>query len=69
MTIRYLVEQTIIQGPYHIKKWSEDGNFYITLAQGSDFECDLSNLSKLDLRGEITYIYVANGELNIEIEW
>lgn len=68
MTIRDLVEQTTIQGAYRIKKWIDKDDDYIVMAQGSDFECDLSRLSKMDLRGEITYIYVANGELNIEIE-
>lgn len=69
MTIRDLIDQTTIQGAYCIKKWSDSNNDCIVLAQGSDFECDLSKLSKMDLRGKITYIYVANGELNIEIEW
>lgn len=68
MCIRELIDQFEIQGAYRIKVWNDDKFDCITLASGSDFECDKWNIAEDILERKITYMYVTNNELNVEVE-
>ena len=66
MTIRDMIDQFAIQGPYCIKTLVDDD--IQTLVDGTDFECEFNQIDDIYFDMEITYIYVANNMLNIEIE-
>ena len=68
MCIRELNEQFEIQGAFRIKVWDDDKFDCVTLASGSDFECDRWDIAEDILERKIAYMYVVNGELNIEVE-
>lgn len=68
MSITDLMENFEIQGMYHIKKWDNDNDVYVTLAEGMDFEIDYYNFIKEEyLEAEITYMYAIDKVLNIEV--
>lgn len=68
MCIRELIDQFEIQGAYRIKMWNDDKFDCVTLASGSDFECDKWDIEDYILERKISYMYVVNNELNIELE-
>lgn len=69
MCIRELIDQFDIQGAFWIKIWDDDKLDYITLAKGTDFECDHWDVMEDVLERKITYMYAVDGVLNIEVEW
>lgn len=68
MHIRELIDQLEIQGAFRIKAWDDDKFDCVTLASGSDFECDKWDIAEDILERKITYMYVVNNELNFEVE-
>lgn len=68
MCIRELIDQFDIQGAFWIKVWNEDKWDYITLAKGTDFECDHWDMMDDILERKISYMYAIDGVLNIEVE-
>lgn len=68
MSITDLIEQFTIQGAYHIKVWKNHPYMCETLARGSDFECECFDIDGRVLERNITYMYVMDGVLNIELE-
>lgn len=68
MCIREMIEQFEIQGAYHIKKWDDNICDCITAAKGSDFEIDKYDIDDEVLERKITYMYVVDDVLNIEVE-
>lgn len=68
MCIRELIDQFEIQGAYRIKVWDDDEWDCVTLASGSDFECDKWDIDEEILERKITYMYTTDGCLNIEVE-
>lgn len=67
MSIRDLMDQFEIQGAYQIKGWIDEYDDYVTLAKGTDFECDRNKIKSKYLDSEITYMYAIDGVLNIEV--
>ena len=70
LCIRELNDQFTIQGEFVIKVYRDNDGIvggYDILAQGNDFECDKWDIDDDILEKEITYIYVLNGVLNIEV--
>ena len=68
MTIQDLIDQFEIQGAFHIKMWDDAICDYVTLAKGSDFECDRWDIDEEVLERKIGYMYAIDGVLNIEVE-
>lgn len=68
LCIRELTEQFEIQGAFHVKAWDNETEDCVTLAEGSDFECDKWDIAEDILEREITYMYAVDGVLNIEVE-
>ena len=68
MCIRELVDQFEIQGRFIIKVWEDDACDCVTLAKGCDFEYEKWDIDEEILERKITYMYVTNDELNIEVE-
>ena len=69
MTIQELIDQFDIQGAFHIKRWDDDLCDCVTLAKGTDFECDKWKIEEDILYKKIEYLYAVDGVLNFEIEW
>ena len=67
MTIQDLIDQFEIQGKYCIKTIDDDYDCDI-LAIGNDFECGKWDIDENILERKITYMYAADGCLNIEVE-
>lgn len=67
MTIQNLIEQFEIQGAFCIKEYDWEKEDCIVLAEGHDFECEYYDIDDNILNSNITYMYVANGVLNIEV--
>ena len=67
-TLYDLMSNCNIQGAYIIKVWSDEQDTAITLAEGSDFECESHKLSAYITDSELKYMYAVDGVLNIEIE-
>ena len=63
MSIRDLMEQFEIQGAYRIKNLSKN-----LMVSGNDFECEHSKIKDEYLDARITYMYVVNERLHIEVE-
>ena len=68
MTIQDLIEQFEIQGAFIIKMWDDAKFDNVTLANGSDFECDRWDIDEEILERKISYMYAVDGVLNIEVE-
>lgn len=68
MCIRELIDQFEIQGKFIIKVWEDDSFDCVTLAKGDDFECDKWNINEEILERKISYMYVVDNMLNIEVE-
>lgn len=68
MTINELIGAFTIQGAFCIREWDWEKEDYITLACGTDFECEHYDISDDILDSGITYMYVVDGVLNIEVE-
>ena len=68
MCVRELVDQFEIQGAFRIKVWDDDKFDCVTLASGSDFECDKWDIAEYILERKSAYMYVVNNELNFEVE-
>ena len=68
MSIRELIDQFTIQGAYHIKVWENKISEYETLSMGEDFEDEQWDIDEDILNRVITYMYVVNGALHIEVE-
>ena len=68
MCIRELIDQFEIQGVFIIKVFDNDEWDCVTLAKGSDFECDRWNIDEEILERKISYMYAVDGCLNIEVE-
>lgn len=68
MTIQDLIDQFEIQGAFCIKEWDDYTEDSVTLASGSDFECDRLDIDEEMLEREIAYMYAVDGVLNIEVE-
>lgn len=68
LCIRELTDQFEIQGAYHIKMWRDKISKCETLAAGEDFEYEKWDIDEDILEREITYMYVMDGVLNIELE-
>lgn len=67
MTIKDLLDSGIeIQGKYCIKKYDGENDKYILIKKGDDFQYEYRNENYLN--ASITFMYVENGYLNIEIE-
>ena len=67
MTLKDLLDSGItIQGKYCIKTYIEKKESYTILEIGEDFEYDFS-CNNLYLHGEIKYLYIQDGCLQIEI--
>lgn len=58
MSIRDLTEQFTIQGAFQIKKWDDENDTYIILAEGDDFEYESCGIEEAILNMEIKYMYV-----------
>ena len=67
MCIRELNDHIEIQGAFHIKAWDNESCDCVTLACGSDFECDRWEVADEILERRITYMYVVDNVLNIEV--
>lgn len=57
MTIRDLVEQFTIQGPYQIKKWNNKEETFDILAERNSFEDEHYKIKDEFLDMEIKYMY------------
>lgn len=68
MCIREMLDQFEIQGGYHIKKWNDNICDCVTVAKGSDFECDKWDIDEDIMESKIAYMYAIDGVLNIELE-
>lgn len=68
MCIRELIDHFDIQGKFHVKVWEDEICDYVTLAKGSDFECEHWDMMDEILERNITYMYAVDGVLNIEVE-
>ena len=68
MCIREMNDQFEIQGAYHIKKWNDTICDCVTVAKGSDFECDRWDIDDDIMESKIAYMYAIDGVLNIEVE-
>mgnify|MGYP003455485550 CR=1 FL=1 len=68
MTIQDLIDQFEIQGAYCIKEYDCEKEDCIVLAEGHDFECEHTSIDEQYLNCNITYMYVVNGALNIEVQ-
>lgn len=68
MCIRELIDQFEIQGRFIIKTWEDDACDCVTLAKGYDFECEKWDIDEEILERKITYMYVIDDVLNIEVE-
>lgn len=68
MCIRELNDQFEIQGAFHIKMWDDAICDCVTLAKGSDFECDRWDINDEIFERKIAYMYAVDGVLNIEVE-
>lgn len=66
LCIRELTEQFEIQGAYCIKTYKDKISKCETLVAGEDF--DYWDIDEDVLEKEITYMYVMDGVLNIEVE-
>lgn len=69
MTIQDLIDQFEIQGAYCIKRYDDEKEDCIILADGHDFECEKWNINYSILNNKISYMYAVDGVLNIELEW
>ena len=69
MTLQDMIDQFTIQWSYIIKYWNDTVEDCVTVARGNDFECDhYKKINRKLLNKPVTYMYVANGVLNIEID-
>ena len=68
MTIRELIDQFEIQGGFCIKQWNDEYLDYGILAYGDDFDIDKYGYGNDVYDRRITYMYAADGILNIEVE-
>lgn len=68
MTINDLIDQFEIQGAFRIKVWDDTVYDCVTQAEGKDFECYDWNSKEDVLNRKITYMYVVDNVLNIEVE-
>ena len=68
MTIKDMMDQFQIQGAYCIKTWNDVFQDCMTLASGTDFECESHRIKDEFLDADIKYMYCVDGVLNIEIE-
>ena len=68
MSIQDLIDQFEIQGAYCIKTFDDKYDDVKTLVSGRDFECEWHKIKKEYLNANITYMYVVDGVLNIEVE-
>lgn len=69
MTIQDLIDQFEIQGAYCIKRYDDEKEDCVILADGHDFECEHYDIADEILNSEITYMYAVDGVLNIELSW
>lgn len=68
MSINDLLEQGIqMQGAYNIKVWDVNKEETVKNIRGEYFECDIHEIDDDVLNMEISYMYVENNELIIEV--
>lgn len=67
MTIQDLIDQFEIQGAFRIKEYDWEKEDCIILAEGHDFECEYYDIDDSILNSNITYMYVVDNVLNIEV--
>lgn len=67
MSIQDLIKQFGIQGAFRIKEYDWEKEDCIVLAEGHDFECEYYNIDDSILNSNITFMYVVDNVLNIEV--
>ena len=69
MTIQDMIDQMTIQGAYCIKQWHEEDNDCVVLEEGRDFESEWHKFKYWTMNTRVSFIYVANNVLMIELEY
>lgn len=69
MIVQDMIDQLTIQGAYCIKQWHEADNDCVVLEEGRDFESEWYNFSDMVMNTKISYMYVVDNVLMIELEW
>ena len=68
MTIQDLIDQIYIQGAFRIYVWDYEDNDALTIAQGTDFECEQYKITEKNMNRKIKYMFAIDGVLHIEVE-
>ena len=53
MTIQELVDQFAIQGAFRVYRWDYEVNDAVTLASGTDFECEQWTITEKDMNRKL----------------
>jgi hypothetical protein len=67
MSIQDLINHFEIQGAFRIKEYDWEKEDCIVLTEGHDFECEYYDIDDSILNSNITYMYVVDNVLNIEV--